>query len=428
MDLQEQYNGFFTRFKRLANDKGFWTFVTDHIADNISKLRLKYQRLEDDIDYPMALTQIECRQRFGAKFAETLSRVPYLLFPDELVGEQATSDRLARYHASLVEPGSRVVDLTAGLGIDLMHIAERGCNVAAVELDPRRAAALAVNLELLGVKPTAIVCGDCRDVLGQLDADVVFIDPARRAMDGSRVFSLHDCAPDVTEIYDELRHRFKRLFVKISPMLDISAVASELPGLKTMSAVGTPTECRELLSDCNLRDENIGDTYHIYSVTLTDNGEMIFTYSPEQESEAEITYGSPKIGDDVYIPFPVMMKSGAVKLIAARYGLTKIAPNTHIYFRQASTNVNGMNTEAQDQSLEYDDIQAVKLKVIDIIPWQSKQLKRFSSRYPRGWVATRNMGVTAQELAKKLSVKPGGDLRILGLTDNSGSRLVLVLK
>lgn len=407
-------NTYISHYRDIVDDDNLWNFVEDHMADDIGALRLRFQRRTGSIDYDTALTQIECRQRFGRKLADTLAHLRRFLFADELLGEQATSDYLARFHASLVDSGQSVSDLTAGAGIDLIHMSRRGCPVSACELNVSRAAALAVNAGNLDIQLRHMVCGDCRDHLEHLAADVAFIDPARRNEAGRRVYSLADCAPDVCSMRQHLVRYFNRLIVKASPMLDISAVATGLPGLRHIYAIGTTTECRELLVDCSLNTTSADDDFKISAVTITGDTIDVFTYDPRDKHQQPMRYGTPAIGDYVVVPYPSMMKIGAVHEFAGQYGLTKIAPNTHVYF----------STDRPVAS----DLQAQVLRVVDVVQWQSKHLKRFASKWPMGWVATRNMGMSASDLQNKLKVKSGGDIRILGVCTENDTRLILVLR
>lgn len=117
-------------------------WVNAHIDDDPIKLRLKFAGKIPCLD--MALIQIECRRKAKKKLAETLQCKEFI-FPTRLSEEQCTSDTLAAFHASLVNDGATVVDLTAGLGIDAFHIARKAASVTAVEQEPVIAEALRHN-------------------------------------------------------------------------------------------------------------------------------------------------------------------------------------------------------------------------------------------------------------------------------------------
>lgn len=136
------------------------------------------------------ILQEECRQRASRKLAETLEACASFCFPTALSAEQCTSDALAEFHAGMIPEGSRVVDLTCGLAIDAFHIARRASEVTCMDIDPTVAAAAADNARALGLENVKALHADCLRWLeenkGQV-FDVAFIDPARRADDGSRL-------------------------------------------------------------------------------------------------------------------------------------------------------------------------------------------------------------------------------------------------
>jgi hypothetical protein len=93
-----------------------------------------------------AFGQWELRAKARTKFAEA----DRMLFVREAL-EQATGEAIARYHASRFPEGAPVVDMTAGVGADLIALARRGPAIG-YELDPERAMCAAWNLRVHGVE------------------------------------------------------------------------------------------------------------------------------------------------------------------------------------------------------------------------------------------------------------------------------------
>ncbi len=390
-------------------DNEFWKWVDEHGSDDPKKLWLKYGKTHE-----RQIVQVECRQRFGKKLAATLSRVPHWLFASKLAGEQSTSDRLAAFHARLVPESCRMADLTAGLGIDVLHCSAVAEDVTAVEIDPAKAEALRANMDEAGVGNVRVVCTDCREWLEAYDGprlDMVFIDPARRAGDGGRVFALADCEPDVTALLPLLRSKAHCVLVKMSPMLDIASVMAALPQCVHVWALGTPTECKELVA---LVDFEHGDTGHddvaTDAVTIGADATHEFRCTRSEEMTADAVYGRPRAGDWLCEPYPAVMKSGAVRLVAERFGLQKLAANTHAYF-------------APERRAGFPGEQR---RIVAVLPYASKVLKRFKREYPRCEVAVRNFGISAEALRAKLGVADGGGVRVLGVTDIGNERLLVV--
>lgn len=137
-----------------------------------------------------ALTQVRLRGKAEEKFGEDARRMYFLA--DAL--EQATRRRVARHRAvrvALADPES-VLDIGCGIGGDLIAFAEAGLTVAAIDLDPLRAAIAAANLRALGL-PGAVSFADATTMdLSQFS--IVFADPARRS-DKGRTFNPRDFVP-----------------------------------------------------------------------------------------------------------------------------------------------------------------------------------------------------------------------------------------
>lgn len=392
------------------NDE-FWKFIEENAHADASKLRLKYHNAKGTFDYGFAITQIECRRKFAKKLQRTLE-IEHFLFPSVLAGEQATSDRLAAYHSAFIGPNDTIVDLTAGLGIDACHMAEASPGVIAIERDEPKAECLRHNFGDL-LKDVANV--DCRNYLGQCEDDafdVAFIDPARRSVDGGRVFALADCEPNVLEMLPILKKKAKRLLIKASPMLDITNTLRELPGVRSIMAIGTPTECKEIFAQANLREEGLPiDDVVISAVTLAEDGQyrsINFTRREEAEAKAEIR--RPEAGKYLLEPYPAVMKAAPYDFLSRRYGIGKISANTQLYIGDAP--VEHFPGEA--------------FKIVEVIPYESKCIKRLKGRYPKIQITARNFDMTADNLRKKLGVKDGGDKRLFAVTASSGEKLMVV--
>lgn len=400
----------------------FWKFVTENALAAPASLRLKYHG-RDGIDFSLAITQIECRRKFAGKLRETLLQFDKFLFPGELAGEQSTSDVLASFHAEIVRrladinnDNMHIVDMTAGLGIDAMHLARCGYIVQAVDCQNNLCEALQWNATGLGLSTLSVVHGDSVELLqaGILTGDIAFIDPARRSSDGGRVYAISDCQPDVSALLPALGKAFRYVVVKLSPMLDLSQTARDLGKYVTdMYVIGTKTECKEVVAVLDMKC--IEEFYEpkIHAVTLYDGkaDELEFTRSAEKFAPMP-SFGLPAVGDIVYEPWPAIMKAAPFNTLARQYNhIAKVAPNTHVFY--APHPLTEFPGEART--------------VEAVIPYMSKHIKRLRSSYPQIDVAARNFGMSASALQKKLAVKPGGKCRLLAVRDADDKPYMLVL-
>lgn len=388
-----------------------WQLVEEMSAADVNRLRLRYHGRED---MHAVIDQIECRQRAGKKLSDTLRRAPHFEFPSVLSSEQATADDMAAFHASLVGEAGRVLDMTCGLGIDAFHIARTAAAVKAFELTPHTAQCAADNARRLGIGNFTITCGDSAEALRSMpdDAfDCIFVDPARRGAGGKRLFALADCSPDVSTLLDEMLRVASRAVIKASPMLDVSHTLAELHDVTQLIALGTRSECKELIIACQRGSDSLEPT--LSAVTIADGVTVSdFRFTSTEEAAAEAAIATPAKGWYVYEPHPATIKMAPFRTLSARFGLVKPAANSHIYFG----------------SERRDDFPGKIFTAIDIFGMSKSDCRELQQAYPRADITTRNFTLRAEELAKKLKMKSGGDVRLFATRDADGKPLIVVAK
>ena len=207
-----------------------WGYVAANAGADTLKLMLKS---EPDLpfDKRFAVMQIECRKKAKNKIPELLANERFL-FPKAISAEQCTHQQVAQFHASLFQSTD-----------SSYYISQRVASLKAIELDEEIAAAGAHNYAF------TVVNADSVAWLTQTDErfDAVFIDPARRGDGGARLYGLADCAPDVLSILPTIKAHAKRLYIKASPMIDVTQSMRDLaPHLTDVWAVSVKNECKEL--------------------------------------------------------------------------------------------------------------------------------------------------------------------------------------
>ena len=359
-------------------------------------LRAKGDRQELD-----KILQDECRRRASQKLAATLSLAPGFRFPTALSAEQASADSVAEFHASLLPDGLRVVDLTCGLGIDAFHLARKARSVVAIDMDSTVADAIAGNAEALGLDNVVGVNADCRDWLAGQEAgsfDVAFIDPARRAADGSRLYSLSQCVPDVTSMLESIQRVCTRLIIKASPMLDVAKSLAELPGVTDVYAVGTRAECKELLFDITF-GSSVKPAIHAVTV-----GEGRLTSGSD---DVPAVYASElMVGDILGEPWPAVMKirpRGAI-------GGEQLHPSTFL-FRNPSSGFQGNRYE-----------------VVRVEEFSSSNLRRLAREGVEASVAVRNFPLTADQLRQRLKARESSETRLMATTLAPNRQILVFLR
>jgi SAM-dependent methyltransferase len=136
-----------------------------------------------------ALGQVELRRHAVAKLGDDAGRMYFTR--DGL--EQATRTAVARHRAARIAfGGASVIDLTCGIGGDLIAFARAGLTAAGIDLDPLRVEIARANLAALGLDG-AVQVGDAT----RLDVSpfaTAYADPARRGARG-RTFRADDWTP-----------------------------------------------------------------------------------------------------------------------------------------------------------------------------------------------------------------------------------------
>ncbi len=383
-------------------------WIEEHRDCDTTKLRLSCRKKDNTSVYEFAIMQIECRKKAAKKLQNTLQTL-HFVFPTTLSAEQCTSDYLAEFHSTLIHKGESILDMTAGLGIDAFHLANKAKHVTAIDLNEDVAQALSINAKALNIGNfTAINADSVKYIKNSAEYfDTIFIDPARRGDGGKRLFALSDCQPNVVELLDIIRHHCDKLIIKASPMLDATQVLRELPETTALYAIGTRQECKEIVAVVDFKNPKTFPTQHCITI---DDETSDFPFTPDDEISATNNYGVLKEGMYLYEPHPAIMKLQPFKLISQLFNTIKLHQNTHLY---ASTEV-------------IEKFPGHCYKIERVYPFSSRIIKEVANDYPRANVAVRNFILSAEELRKRLKIKDDNKHRLYGVTVANGDRLLIV--
>ncbi|RMG63329.1 MAG: hypothetical protein D6722_17715 [Bacteroidetes bacterium] len=200
-------------------------------------------------DFPTAIvsTQLKylqkCRRKLPSFFAARCLIPP-------LAYEQSSSEATAGMKAL---QGDRLLDLTAGLGVDLFTLSKRFRSAVGIEADPVLAQVTRHNLARLGALEVGIVQARAEDFLRSYEGplfDWIYLDPARRA-GGQRVHALEAMQPNPLELMPDLRRVGRRLLIKLSPLLDLQALHRHFPEA-ALEVVSLGHEVKEVLVELAL--------------------------------------------------------------------------------------------------------------------------------------------------------------------------------
>ena len=413
----------------------------------------------------LAVNTIEGRKRLRKKLPEWVTSTE-LVYPSSLCTEQCSSSDTARYKALIVrrflneyvgavasmvgepcrttgsatenkmvtEPAEvtigtrktgRIADLTGGLGVDSWAFSEVAEEVLYNEMNPALAAAARHNFKALGVtnifiKNSEATPDSIKGIFGDFRPDVIFLDPARRDSAGKKVFLLEDCSPDVLKMLPELFRISRFVFLKLSPMADITMAVERLDRtyeeylekasgkgwngqwVREVHVVASGGECKELLI---LLDREWSEGY---SLTCREDGKTL-TFKPEEITEAKATYPDSTFARIIFEPGKSLTKAGVFNAICERFGLVKLARFTHLYTISEPLSEN----ELEQRIAPLKDFGKV-FYVKEILPLNKASMKDVGRRYPHSEVSAKNIPMSSDELRARLKVKSGDDAHIFG--------------
>lgn len=434
------------------SDEATQAFVVDHRADDVRLLAFQAARYPE-VDMAWALQQIAGWQTARRKLP-SWAAIDGMVYPPHLSMEQCSSEqtacaktieRLFRGHACQetdargespadhavlpwVEEGSAplLVDLTGGLGVDFSFMARDFQRAIYVERQEDLCALARHNFRLLGLAQAEVVCGDGVEYLHQMEhhASVIYLDPARRDVHGSKTYAISDCTPDVVALHDELLKKADFIVLKLSPMLDWREALRLLPAqYAEVRIVSVGNECKELLL---VLSDKLSSPLRL--VCINDDSVFVVAadnttpepHSPITNSPSPIVNGPlPLVHCPLsivhcylYEPNASIMKAGCFGALCAAFGVEAMAESSHLF-------------------ISPDFIERFpgrKFQICAISSMNKKQLRQTLQGIERANVSVRNFPLSAQQLRQRLRLKDGGDTYIFGTTDSQGDHLVVVCK
>lgn len=382
-------------------------FIKEHASDNLDRLLLNASKYQG-VDIAWAVHQIDARRRMSAKLP-LWSAEQKLRFPVRLSLEQCSSERTARYKASLCS-GDTMADLTGGFGVDCFFIGQQFHKVFYIERNAELCALAHYNFSVLNFLQAEILETDAETFLTETDVvDVIFLDPARRDNLGRKVVALADCTPDVTALLPLLKQKSKCLLLKLSPMLDISSVLHQMPWVNEVHVVAVDGECKELLflirwdEQCETR---------FFAVDLQKNNrQQSFSFTLSEEQNAVCEYAN-EVGTYLYEPDVAILKSGAFRLFAQRFGLKKLHQNTHLYTSDTLV-------ESSPSRIFVVENQA---------GFSKKSLNKILSNMKSANISVRNFPESVDVLRRRLKLKDGGDDFLFACTNFNNEKILIKCK
>jgi hypothetical protein len=330
---------------------------------------------------------------------------------------QASGEAVLRWRTASVAEGAEVVDLTGGLGMDSYALSQRARAVAYFERSPELLQIAFHNHQRLAATNIHHSLGDAESWQPEPGRapDLLFIDPDRR-VGGRRAIRLEDSAPDVLAHLPRWRSQAGAVWLKLSPMLDISLALRQLQP-RSLQVVSARGQVKELLAQC----AEPAASAEVAAVLLDGDGNVVHQFAGSWTSDGagrhEVMPQSCAVGDWqgwLYDPDPALIKSGLLSAVASRFGLAAI--------RQQLVWLTGPEQLPAFPGRAY-AIEAV-------VPYQRKRVRRElrSLQIEAVQIHCREFPWTPAQLHEALSLRAGDQFDLFFTRDASGQPQMLITR
>ncbi len=388
---------------KIILNTGLQDFINKNWNTDIVSVLLKKQFFEG-VSQKELVQQLEAKKRCKDKLPSWFN-APNIYYPNKLNVEQTSSEQTARHKSKLIS-GKTLLDLTGGFGVDSHFFSKQLDTVFHCEINSELSEIAKHNFEILGQKNIICVPEDGLQFLKKTDEkfDWIFIDPSRRNDNKEKVFLLKDCVPNLPKNLPSLFENTKNVLVKTSPLLDISQSIKELDFVKEIHIVAINNEVKELLY---ILEHGFKEDISINAINLTQNQEVLFSFSLLEEPSAVVKYDNP--GKYLYEPNSAILKSGGFKSVAKAYGVKKLHQHSHLYTSEALVGFPGRAFE-----------------IVSVHPYAKNTLKNL--KLTKANITTRNFPISVAELRKKHKIKDGGDVYLFFTTNVNEKHILIVSK
>ena len=428
---------------RLLFRKAKWPDVNAEMA--VSTI-LGHRKLRDKVPswygnaglvFPSSLSIEQCSSEFTAE-----SRVRTMR---ELLSGAVTGSKEALSSPNAADPDGaetadlaelKIADLTGGLGVDSYVFSRHFGKVLYNEMNPVLADAACHNFSVLGCSNITVSCSKIESPEGVpcgFAPDIIYLDPARRASDGKKVFRIEDCQPDIMQLKDSLLRIARFVAVKLSPMADIDIVVRSLgPHCRQIDVVSYSNECKEVVA--YLDREYDGEC--TICAKCSGKGEFLFTRAEENAAEAILPgQGLNRImsesGTFLLEPDRALLKAGAFRLPCRRFAIAMLDRSTHFYITSSlciptisqapcsagSDCISGSPIAGNVSAAGNPELQDFFriFRIIKVLPLDKNGIRTAGKDFPQADVTARNVPMGSDELRRRLKVQPSGRYHIFGL-------------
>lgn len=389
-------------------------YVRQHANEDVRMLALRGCK-DSAVDLPLALQQIQGRQTARKKLPSWAAN-DAIIYPPHLNLEQCSSEQTARYKAAICQrlldksSDSKFLDLTGGFGVDFAFMSPLFDDATYVERDPQLYAIATANFRTLGLN-VSTHNADASAFPPPHPLTLIYLDPARRDTHGVRTYAIADCSPNILSLKDTLLQSAEYVLLKLSPMLDWRKAIADLgeQNVHEVHIVAVNNECKELLILLSSSPTPPAITLHC----VNDGDDFTLTLTQEQQHPS--LHPLPLLLEDsggafLYEPNAAVMKAGCFDVLAERYAVAPLAPNSHLFVSPTLI----------------PDFPGRRFLITAISSLNKRDIKLHLGSLRQANITTRNFPLSVAELRRRLKLADGGNTYIFATTLADGFHTLIL--
>jgi len=351
----------------------------------------------DGVSIQDIVQQIRGRKIAEKKFPTLLKSD--IIFPPRINLEQTSSEVTAHFKSSIFS-GEKLLDLTCGFGIDAFYISKKFKDIYLVEKNKNLLEIVKYNFKSLKLSNIKYFNIDIDAFLKNNNQkfSLIYIDPSRRDSNNRKKFLLKDLSPNILELQNKLLNRTEKIAIKLSPLIDLSLLISQINNIFDIYIIAVKNEVKEVLCILNCEAKNTQNDIKLKIYNLKSDEPSV------EISLDDIKFCKPSFGElqeFLYIPNNALIKSGAFGYISKNYKLQKLHPNTHLF--------------TSNELIENFPGRKVRVKQIN-----TKNIKKGANFN----IISKNYPLSTEEIKQKYKIKNGGDKYII-FTQSQKGKIIL---
>ena len=241
--------------------------------------------------------------------------------------EQASGEFAAIKKAEIISE-SKIADLTCALGFDSLAFLKAGKQVICSELNGHTLEFAKHNHAKFNLSADTYLIGNAEDVWRKMIGEVnaLYLDPMRRST-SERFIDIRDFQPDFSKIVREALPFFESIWVKLSPMIDISFLHKNFTHIAETHVISVDDECKEIL----LRFQKKPDSSKNWVHCCRSNGNDISFQTDMSDFNPKPESPNTEQQQWVIIPDAAIRKWKISDQVAEHLGIELASKNTHVF-------------------------------------------------------------------------------------------------